>query len=163
MMIALFIIYVFYKADKRPLDTVGNSQPYQGLLKANFHLKAVTTSSFEMRLSDCPQPYSKVSHFPEKVVGCTNISDTSDGFVSRLVSYPGYQSTWMCLRNFWKKSLHEKQELWLVERVVKCEWMQNSGDNWVHVRHGSLQRSWVETKSLTFPKENDNLKTVISD
>ena len=31
------------------------------LLETNFGLKAVTTSSFEMKFLDCPQPYPKVS------------------------------------------------------------------------------------------------------
>ena len=38
-----------------------NGQPGQGLLQKIFDLKALTTSSFEMKFLDCPQPYLKVS------------------------------------------------------------------------------------------------------
>ena len=37
------------------------NQVDEGLLETNFDLKAVTTSSFEMKFLDCPQPYPKVS------------------------------------------------------------------------------------------------------
>ena len=46
---------------RNPPSKSSNGQPNQGLLQANFDLKAVTTSSFEMKLLDCPQPYPKVS------------------------------------------------------------------------------------------------------
>ena len=46
---------------RNPPSKSSNGQPNQGLLQANFDLKAVTTSSFEMKFLDCPQPYPKVS------------------------------------------------------------------------------------------------------
>ena len=50
-----------YQPYRNPPSKSSNGQPDQGLLQANFDLKAVTTSSFEMKLLDCPQPYPKVS------------------------------------------------------------------------------------------------------
>jgi len=46
---------------RNPPSKSFNCQPNQGLLETNFDLKAATTSSFEMKLLNCPQPYPKVS------------------------------------------------------------------------------------------------------
>ena len=44
-----------------PKKKTSNGQPNQGLLQANFDLKAATISSFEKKPLNCPQPYPKVS------------------------------------------------------------------------------------------------------
>ena len=44
-----------------PPSKPSNVQVDEGVLEKNSDLKAVTTSSFEMKFLDCPQPYSKVS------------------------------------------------------------------------------------------------------
>ena len=46
---------------RNPPSKSSNGQPNQGLLQTNLDLEAVTTSSFEMKPLDCPQPYPKVS------------------------------------------------------------------------------------------------------
>ena len=46
---------------RNPPSKPSNVQVDEGLLETNFDLKAVTTSSFEMKFLDCPQPYPKVS------------------------------------------------------------------------------------------------------
>ena len=42
---------------RNPPSKPSNVQVDEGLLETNFDLKAVTTSSFEMKLLDCPQLY----------------------------------------------------------------------------------------------------------
>ena len=48
-----------YQPYRNPPSKSSNGQPDQGLLQANFDLNAATTSSFEMKLLDCPRPHRK--------------------------------------------------------------------------------------------------------